>query len=100
MANLKIKQVMALAGVSHMTVFGWRAGSKKRDPLPTKTGANPRSVEFQPGKLRAWARKYGIPLKHDPVDVATGAVKLRDRKPSVKTARPVKRVVKRTSRKA
>jgi predicted DNA-binding transcriptional regulator AlpA len=82
--NLNTKQVMALAGVSHMTVYQWRAGTATRDALPSYEGSRPRSVEFKPGELKAWAKRYGIPLKLDPVQVAAGAVTLK--LPAKKTA--------------
>ncbi len=75
-ATLNTKQVMALAEVSHMTVYVWRAGSKTRDPLPAWEGARAGSVEFDPRELKGWASKYGIELKADPVGVANGTVKL------------------------
>lgn len=92
MPNLNTKQVMALTGVSHVTIYLWRAGSESREPLPAVTGARPNSVEFVPTQLRAWAKKYGIGLKHDPVEVAKGAVKL-------KIAAPTERVKKTTTKK-
>jgi predicted DNA-binding transcriptional regulator AlpA len=100
--TLSIKQVMALAGVSHMAVFHWRAGSTKREALPTVAVEGSRSVAFQPRVLKAWAKKHGVELKHDPVSVATGEVALeipakeatkptkatkKSAKPAAKTAR-------------
>lgn len=84
--NLNTKQVMALAGVSHMTVYQWRAGTKTKDPLPSYEGERPGSVEFKPGELKSWARKHGVELRADPVAVASGKEKL----PTVKTKRAVK----------
>lgn len=88
MANhLSTKQVMALAGVSHMTVYSWRKGSATREPLPTvDTGSI--SVAFSPAKLKAWAKKHGIELRHDPVAVADGSVKLKLNAPAKKAAKP------------
>jgi len=75
-ANLTTKQVMAIAGVSHMTVYVWRQGSETRDPLPTVEKEAP-AVRIAPAKLKSWAKRYGIELKYDPVGVATGAMKLK-----------------------
>lgn len=80
MANaptLSIKQVQALARVSHMAVYHWRSGTSTRDPLPTVAGANARAVRVMPRDLKAWAKKYGIELQADPVAVAAGTVKLK-----------------------
>lgn len=86
-ANLNTKQVMALAGVSHMAVYQWRQGSEKRDPLPTVAGETPRSVAFKPRDLKAWAKRCGIELVADPVAVASGEVVLELPKKAVKTAK-------------
>jgi len=96
--NLSIKQVMTLAGVSHMALYHWRAGSTKREALPTVAGEGPRSVAFQPRVLKAWAKKHGVTLKQDPVAVALGEVELespkqatkKSAKPATKTARKAK----------
>lgn len=74
--NLNTKQVMALAGVSHMTVYQWRHGTATKDVLPSHEGNRPGSVEFKPRELKSWAKKHGIELKADPVEVAAGREKL------------------------
>ncbi len=60
---LTIKDVMAKYGVTHMTVYLWRKGSAKRNPLPTvsaKKLERPTDVAFDPAVLEKWATKYGI----------------------------------------
>lgn len=95
-ANLSTKQVMALAGVSHMTVYVWRSGSANKEPLPAWEGARAGSVEFDPRELKTWAKKHGIELKHDPVEVANGTVKLRLPTAEQKKSKRAKGAKKRT----
>lgn len=103
-ANLNLKQVMALAQVSHMAIYHWRQGSDKREPLPTVAGATPRSVEFKPSDLKSWAKKCGVELLHDPVAVAKGEVELKlpakakpaAKKVATKTTKAAKGAKKRT----
>lgn len=105
MANaqtLSLKQVQALAGVSHMAVYHWRTGSSTRDPLPTVTGANARAVRVMPRDLKSWAKKHGVSLSADPVAVAAGTVKLKlpataakeATKKAAKATKPVKKATK------
>lgn len=76
--NLTTKQVMAIAGVSHMTVYVWRQGTATRDALQTISDKKrPNAVLFSAAKLKAWAKKHGVELLHDPVAVADGTVKLK-----------------------
>jgi len=96
-ATLTTKQVMALAGVSHVTVYLWRQGTPTKDPLPTATPmSNPRNVVFLPRTLRAWAKKHGVELKCDPVALAEGSVKLPNRKTFTKEKKAAKATTKRT----
>lgn len=77
-ANLTTKHVMAIAGVSHMTVYVWRQGTATRDALPTvEDKKRPNAVLFRPTTLKAWAKKHGVELLYDPVGVADGSVKLK-----------------------
>jgi hypothetical protein len=72
--NLTTQQVMQLAQVSHMTVYTWRQGAPTKSTLPSVAGSRPRSVEFDPRVLKAWAFNNGVHLLADPVDVAKGKV--------------------------
>lgn len=52
------RQLMAGFQVSDMTVWAWRQGSAKRDPLPVvKEGTR---VYFPETALKAWAKKYKL----------------------------------------
>lgn len=61
-----------------MTVYTWRQGSATKTKLPAVGGEKPRSVEFEPKVLKAWARNNGVALAADPVALATGRVELRE----------------------
>lgn len=95
-ATLTTKQVMALAGVSHVTVYMWRQGTPTKEVLPT-VGSQGRAVVFKPTTFRAWAKKHGVPLKCDPVALAEGHVKLPKRKTITKVSKAAKVAKKTTS---
>jgi hypothetical protein len=94
--SLTTKQVMAIAGVSHMTVYVWRGGSATKEPLPAWQGSRVGSVEFNPHQLKSWAKKHGVELKHDPVEVANGTVKLKLPTAEQKKSKQAKGAKKRT----
>lgn len=57
-ALLNTKQVMAGFGVSDMTLWAWRQGSKTRDCLPFhKEG---RFVSFKESEMKAYAKVHGL----------------------------------------
>lgn len=61
---LTVKQVCALTGRTEMTVFNWRRGSPRVEPLPhilTHRGAR-HIVLFPRAKFLAWAKTHGIEL--------------------------------------
>jgi len=95
-ATLTTKQVMALAGVSHVTVYLWRQGTPTKEALPTVDGSQGRAVVFKPTTFRAWAKKHGVELKCDPVALAEGSVKLPNRKTFTKEKKAAK-VAKKTA---
>lgn len=101
---LTTAQVKQIAGVSHMAIYHWRQGTSTRDPLPTVAGPTPRNVAFKPQALKSWAKKHGVELKHDPVAVASGAVKLKPVKPAekkaVKAAKPAAKKAAKAVKKA
>lgn len=66
--KLKTADVVWLAGVSHMTIYNWRAGgARKTRPLPCDIGPNG-EVSFGALALRTWAKENGVTLKADPVE--------------------------------
>ncbi len=72
--SLTTKHIMALFGVSAMTVHSWGKGTATRDPLPsTKDAAGKRT--FPLGKTKQWAKRYGVAMLVSPegllTDVAT-----------------------------
>jgi len=67
--GLTIAQVAAAFGVSQMAIFYWRKGTTTRDPLPEIPDNDSRFPRFAVADLKKHAKKYGLELKHDPVDV-------------------------------
>ena len=69
---LTTKDLVLIFGVTPMTILNWRKpgeGSRKK-PLPFTTRGV--SVEFSPIRVKAWANSHGLPMVHDPLDVAEG----------------------------
>lgn len=69
---LTTKDLVLIFGVTPMTILNWRKaeeGSRKK-PLPCKIKG--RSVEFNAFRVKAWANSNGVPMEHDPLDVAEG----------------------------
>lgn len=59
--TLTTKQVIAGFAVGHMTIYNWRAGTPKQDPLPHTVDSAGR-VTFKASEVKAWAKKYGRPF--------------------------------------
>lgn len=64
---LNTKQVMAVFGVSDMTVFNWRHGTASKKPLPTvlkPVGASGvrQLVGFKPSAIKRWAAQHAVHL--------------------------------------
>lgn len=64
--SLNTKQVQEVFGVkSHVTILRWR---NEDDPLPHELigdNGKPR-VRFPVSKVKAWAKRYGIPIVKEP----------------------------------
>lgn len=79
--RLTTKDVMGAFGVTPMTVYNWRMGSPTREPLPAETVG--RSVFYRAARVKAWARRHGVPLLRE-LEPATGG----PRKPGPKAQKP------------
>jgi len=86
---LNSRNIMSLFGISHMTVYNWRAGSSGRDPLPVNLTTQG-GVEFPVTRIKAWARKHQIPMTMDPESLVGVGVGTRGPKPKTWTAPAVK----------
>lgn len=87
--KLKTADVVWLAGVTHMTIYNWRAGAaRKTRPLPCDIGENG-EVSFGAVALRAWAKENGVTLKMDPVEYSkTGKPQRSKPGPKPRTTEP------------
>ncbi|MGL4650228.1 MAG: hypothetical protein ACRC1H_12540 [Caldilineaceae bacterium] len=59
--TLTTKQVIAGFNVGHMTIFNWRKGTEKQNPLPHTVDAAGR-VTFKASEVKAWAKTYERPF--------------------------------------
>ncbi|MNK65503.1 hypothetical protein D3C87_848000 [compost metagenome] len=76
--RLTTKDVEDAFGVTPMTVYNWRKGTPTREPLPAEVEG--RRVFYRAARLKAWAKRHGIPLLKDPEAVSAHS------KPGPKTA--------------
>lgn len=64
---LTTKEVAAQFGVNELTVYNWRQGSPRRDPLPahekTTKGDTRKRIFFKRSEVKAWAAKHGVKPK-------------------------------------
>lgn len=60
--QLTTKDLQKGFGVGHMTVYNWRAGTAKRDPLPSHLDETTGRRFFKPAEVKAWAKKYDLPF--------------------------------------
>lgn len=61
--RLTTRQVQALFGVTHMSIYHWRKGTSTREPLKTLKpikGEAPTAIRFDPKVVQRYADKYGI----------------------------------------
>lgn len=58
--KLTTKDLTDVFGVTPMTIFNWRRGTPTREPLPAENEG--RRVFYRPARLKAWAKRHGIPL--------------------------------------
>lgn len=56
---LSTKDLMTGFGVGHMTIFNWRKGGAKKDPLPCDISVAGR-VSYKLGAVKAWAKTHGL----------------------------------------
>jgi hypothetical protein len=70
-------QVCQVFGVSSMTLWNWRQGTKSLAPLPVATpkkATEGRQVlRYNPVGLLAWAKKHGVVVAKTPEQVLAGA---------------------------
>ena len=75
--QLNQAQVCEIFGISHMTLWSWRKGTKKMTPLPTviprKMLTKP-AIRFSGPAITRWARANGVILVRTPEEVLAGKV--------------------------
>lgn len=90
--SLTTKQLQQAFGVAHMTVYNWRQGTATKDALPF-TLENPDAVKprvrFPLAKIKAWAKRNGVPFAVEPEKILAKADD-RDGKPGPKPRKRVK----------
>jgi hypothetical protein len=65
MTQLNTSHICRLFGVSTMTVWQWRQGTKMRAPLPvaaTKKNQTKPEIRFNARSVLAWAKKHQLDL--------------------------------------
>lgn len=74
--QLTSAQAAKVFGVSSMTLWNWRQGTRSMAPLPTikskKATAKP-AVFFGVASLKSWAKKHGVVIAQAPEDVLASA---------------------------
>lgn len=63
--SLTTKQLLALFGVSAMTINSWGKGTTTRDALPSNKDESGKRT-FPLGKTKQWAKRYDITMLVDP----------------------------------
>lgn len=61
--RLDTRQLQALFGVTHMSIYHWRKGTPTRAPLKTLKPAKDepaKAVRFDANATLAWAKKHGV----------------------------------------
>lgn len=66
--SLTIAQVATAFNVSQTSVFNWRKGSSTRDPL-VPVDPDMRNPTFTVTALKAFAKRYGLTMHRDPLEV-------------------------------
>lgn len=75
---LTTKQICAGFGISHVTAYNWRQGSKAKEALPivpadTSDATKAREVRFDLTATKAWAKANGLPFNQTAALAATAA---------------------------
>jgi predicted DNA-binding transcriptional regulator AlpA len=96
---LTVKNLQTLFGVSHMSIYGWRAGQVGKDPLPVEeVKDDAKAVGFLPAKVKAWAKKHKVLMTVEDPAILLGQATIKPgpkTKATVVEAKPVtKRVAK------
>ena len=86
---LTTKQVIAGFAVGHMTIYNWRKGTAKQDPLPTVAvqGEDGNKVMFSATDVKAWAKKYERPFTMPTGDAEVVKPGPKPKAPAVKAAK-------------
>lgn len=66
--TLTVKELQTVFGVGGMTIYNWRQGSARKDPLPCEVDDS-RRVSFKVAEVRTWAKSNGVEMVLKPADV-------------------------------
>ena len=91
--QLNSNQVAAMFGVSNMSVFNWRKGTKAMTPLPTaatKSTLSRPKVLFNLSAVLTWAKKHGVVVVTPPEELISKSAPTTANKPGPKVRVQVK----------
>lgn len=100
--TLTIPQVASMFGVTPVTIFNWRKGTRTLSPMPTvapKSDDKRQAVGFALKDLKTWAKKHGLIFKELEASPLTQPASKAGPKPRAKAEVPVKTVAKKAGKK-
>lgn len=74
-SQLSSVQVCAVFGISNMTLWNWRKGTKTMAPLPEakpRSGTQKPLLRFNVASVLAWAKKHNVIIAKTPEQVLAG----------------------------